>query len=65
MTVEERVRAAVDDAIRTGSMLDIPRVSAAMAAEDLAAGTPKSDIAKMLLEAGIAAGVALKIPGGR
>lgn len=64
MTVDEGVRAAVDDAIRTGSVLDVPKVAAAIAAANSMNGVSRSDIAKMLMEAGIAAGIPMKIPGG-
>ena len=64
MSVEDRIRAAVDEAIRTDSVLDVPKTAAAIAAGDTADGASKSDIAKMLMEAGIAAGIAMKIPGG-
>jgi hypothetical protein len=63
MTLEDDVRAAVDEAARTGSVLDVPTIAAALAESHADARLPQSAIEQMLMEAGVVARVAMRMPG--
>lgn len=63
MTLEEDVRAAIDEAVRTGSVLDVPTIAAALAESQAEPRLPQSAIEQMLMEAGVVARVAMRMPG--
>jgi len=63
MTFEDDMRAAVQDSIRTGSVLDVPSAAAAIAAAHPDSGLPVSAIEQMLVEAGVVARVSMRMPG--
>lgn len=58
--VDDAVRATVDEAISSGDILHIPDASRRIAAGNPSSGLRASEIAELLMRAGVSAGVPLE-----
>ncbi len=59
-SLDEGIRATIDDAIHTGDLLHIPEASRRIVADHPHSGLDAADVAELLLRAGVSARVPLE-----